>query len=82
MQRVGEPALGHGEPGRPQRLRRDLTAVEVVGERSARVVRPVEVAVELLEVEQLLERRRRGGARGTRPSGDGIRAVVAPRTCR
>ena len=63
MQRVGEAALGHGHPGRPERLRRDLPAVEVRRERAARVVRPVEVAIELLEVEELRERRHAGQLR-------------------
>jgi len=56
VQRVGEAPLGHGEPRRPQGLGRHLPAIEVVGERLARVVGPVEVAVELLEVEELLQR--------------------------
>ena len=63
---------GDGEPGRAQGLRGHLAAVEVIGERPTRVVGAVEVAVELLEVEQLLERRRPG-----KLGGDGHRVTVS-----
>ena len=53
--RVGVPAVGNGERRGPDGLGRDLTAVEVRREGLARVVGPVEVAVELLEIEELLQ---------------------------
>ena len=81
VQGVGESVVGHGHPGGPECLGGNLAAVEVGREGALRVVRPVEVAVELLEVEELLQRRRVGevGGRSHRPTvsagGDG--AVVA-----
>jgi hypothetical protein len=60
VQRMGVARLGNGEPRRTQRLGRHLSPVEVIGERPTGIVGAVQVAVELLEVEQLFERGRSG----------------------
>ena len=75
MERMGGPVLGDGEAGRPQRLGRDLAPVEVVGEGVSGVVGPVQVAVELLEVEELLQRLGAGELGGGGHRRDRIRCT-------
>src|SRR3954452_15763923 len=82
VQRMREAVVGNRAGGGAQRLRRDLAAVEGGGEGTARVVGAVEVVIELLDVEQLCERRdpgqlRCGGHRVTVSAGGGAEGLVA-----
>ncbi len=56
VQRVGQPPFGHRVGGRPQGLRGDLTAEQLRPLRGdALVDAPVEVGVELLQIEEPLQ---------------------------
>jgi hypothetical protein len=77
VERVGEPALGNGHAGGPQRLRRHLPAEQPVPV-PAYVEAPEEIAVEYLEVEQFGQRARDGQLR--HPATVALRASVPRRS--